>query len=226
MRSSFFFLVLTGYFLIYSCKKETAIQINYNYTYQKTGSAAAGPIRVFARTGEIRDYKIVKKITILDSADFTSVGYDWGFNQLMMNCSFSNAGQGVVTNYYTSENCTSIQVNGYLRLNGSNNITGYSGGDIYTHSFLYNIVQMKPIVFNQYLASSTNGNYQFEYTGLQTYIFTQWQHQLVAPVFLYAVRSNNYYYSGYFNNIPDYNFFKQIPVGDTLILQEFYLLYK
>lgn len=226
MRSSLPFLALFVFYLFFSCKKETAVQINYNYTYQKTGSSVAEPIRVFANTGEIRDFKVVKRFTLQDSADFASTSYYWGVDNWMMNCRFLNAQQGVLTNYSQPETCTTTMVNGYLRLNGSNTFTGNSYGVDFTHSFIYNIIQMKPIVFNQYLISSTNGNYQFEYTGLQTYVFTQWQQQLVAPWFIFALHSNYRYYSSYFNNMVDYNFFKQIPAGDTLVLQEYYILYK
>jgi len=96
----------------------------------------------------------------------------------------------------------------------------------FTHSITYNIRQVKPEVYSEYLVSSTRGDYIFGYTGKEKYVLQESNGQLVAPEILFMQHHLLVYYNGRANNILQNDFYKNIPTGDTVSIQGYLLLYE
>lgn len=105
-------------------------------------------------------------------------------------------------------------------------IIGSTNGEVFTRKIDYTIGQVKPEVFSEYLISSTGGYYVFGYSYKPKFILNQSGSQLVAPVIQFAEHSTNTYFGKRVNNTLQSDFYKNLPVADTLTLREYLIIYE
>ena len=219
-----FFLII----LIFSCKKDEPFkQLTYPSVYYKSGIKIAGDLRVFSTSGEIKDPSITSRFLATDS-----LSYSYGADQIgnnpgtMDSIKFSDAQHAIVKEGYSQYNCAVDQENKELILTRADTSARLIYNEQFTHSITYNIRQVKPEVYSEYLVSSTRGDYIFGYTGKEKYVLQESNGQLVAPEILFMQHHLLVYYNGRANNILQNDFYKNIPTGDTVSIQGYLLLYE
>src|ERR1051326_2637021 len=213
--------------LIFSCKKEAPFkQINYPSAYYKSGIKVAGDLMVFSTAGEIKDPFIINRF-LPDSSIYSSYADQIGNNPgTMDSIKFSDAQHAIVKESYSQYNCIVDQEKKELILTRADTSDGSSYPEQFTYSIRYNIGQVKPEVYSEYLISSTRGDYLFGYTGKEKYVLQESNGQLVAPEIMFIQHHLPGYYTGRTNNILQNDFYKTIPTGDTVSLQGYFLLYE
>ena len=112
-------------------------------------------------------------------------------------------------------------------LSGKQTIQYTHYGDLFTKSPGYLISQYKPPVYAEYLVSSTGGNYIFGYDSRKEFILTSENGILKAPWILMLTHYKAGYSLNYWvSNKPDFNFYKSLNTGDTVVLQQYSINYK
>jgi len=213
--------------LIFSCKKDEAFkQLTYPSVYHKSGIKLAGDLMVFSTAGEIKDPSIIDRF-LPDSSIYSNLADQIGNNPgVMDSIKFSDAQHSIVNETYSQYHCTVDQEKKELILTRTDTSAGSIYNDQFTRSIMYNIGQVKPEVYSEYLLSSTRGDYIFGYTGKEKYVLQESSGQLVAPEIIFIQHHLPGYYNGRANNILQSDFYKSIPTGDTVSIQGYFLLYE
>lgn len=226
MKSNkFLFMLLTG-IAVFACQKNEDSRITYPSTYRKSGLKPAGELRIFSADGEIRDPVSLSRFNLMDSANFSmyskAVRDDSG---TMKRIQFQDPHHAMVFDRYLERNCIITRESTRLILSGADTVVGYSSEDVFTHSPSYYISQVKPEVYNEYLISSTGGNYQFGYTGREKFILDRYKGKLVAPFIIFTLHGPQQWYTLFVNNVLQGDFYRNILKGDTITIQEYLVLY-
>ena len=214
--------------LIFSCKKDEPFkQLTYPSVYYKSGIKIAGDLMVFSTAGEIKDPSIINRFLASDSFIYSSSADQIGNHPgVMDSIKLSDAQHAIVKESYSQYNCIVDQEKKELILTRADTSDGSSYPEQFTYSIMYNIGQVKPEVYSEYLISSTRGNYLFGYTGKEKYVLQESNGQLVAPEIIFIQHHLPGYYNGRANNIFQNDFYKSIPTGDTVSIQGYFLLYE
>ena len=223
-------LITLCWLLIVSCNK--GVDVPYNVGYHKKDVIPAGGFRLFARSGEIKDENIVNRFLGLDSLQINYVP-----RGIMTNHGFLDSIRLIsaiytsVFQYGTEIHCNTLIDGAKIILTDTVTATGIYPYDLYTKSFGYNALEDKPVVYAEYIYSSTRGFYQFAVDFQPKFILTnsgqgKSGRKITAPIVVYVQHSANYYYSMEFANGKfTADFYNQIPIGDTVSLQEFAVRY-
>jgi len=222
----FLFLVLLA-LVIFSCKKNDSTQITYPSVYHKSGMKAAGDLRVFSLNGEILDAGVISRFSLLDSAHFTFYANSLRDDHFIMDSIYLQDPQhAIVIDRYVPTNCLITRSGNRLILTRADTVIGYSSGDAFTRTIAYYIRQIKPEVYTEYLTSSTRGVYQFGFTGREKFVLDRSGGQLVAPFIFFILYGQQQQSTLYVNNILQEDFYKNMAVGDTLLLKKYLVLYE
>ncbi len=98
-------------------------------------------------------------------------------------------------------------------------------GEVFTRSLPYNIGQIKPVVYSEFIQSSVRGYYNFGFIGREKFVVEQSGNELTAPIINFTLHSGNSSFD-FVNNILQPYFYKNLSVGDTLTLKEYQILYR
>ncbi len=216
--------------LMVGCNK--GVDVPFNAGYHKKDVIPAGGFRLFARSGEIKDENIVHKFLGLDSFQINYVPQDIMTNHWFLDSiRFTSAIYTSVFQDVTEIHCNTLIDGAKIILTDTVAATGIYPYDLYTKSFSYNAREDKPVVYAEYIYSSTRGFYQFAFDYQPKFILTnsgpgKSGRKITAPIVVYVQHSTNYYYSRELvNDKLTADFYNQIPMGDTVSIQEFTVRY-
>lgn len=212
-----------------SCSKNAAnVNVSYNALYFKNVAKAVGTIRLFARSGEINDAVVLSRYLDADSNYYkyfpdkiVALG-EW-LDTLII----KNRDTAIIKLYNTPNKYLVTSQAGKMVLISVQMATGYQFYETYSRSFDYYANQNRPVISNEYLVSSTRGIYEFGYVCRPRYVLNQAGNGgLAAPVVaFFQHKSNGENYANYFNGSLQQGFYQQIPLGDTVSLNEFQLIF-
>ena len=206
----------------YSCKKENT-KLASDSVYHKTIKEGYA-IRVFARSGEINQPSIVNRFLDLDSAWISYLAQYLGYLDTIR----------VVDDEY-AKLFESAHYKDYsylfrgrdIRFTSRDTFMGYNNGEVFTKSINYKISTFKPVVFYEYLVSSTAGNYQFGYAGRREFFATADGDKLRIPWIVLVVHTSSTNRESHtIQNKPDFNFYQSIAANDTAVLREYSIIYE
>ena len=207
-----------------SCNKNAAnINILYNRQYFKQTIENVGKMRLFVRSGEIKDAPIVNRFWANDSNYYKylpkSIMDDRGFLDTILLQSRDTA---IISAYYLQNKFSVTNQPGQLLLTANQSTTNVQNDETFSQSFNYYARQVKPTIIDEYLLSSAGGHYYFGYVFTPKYVLTQASNaSLAAPVVaFFQHKANGANYPDYFNGSLGPGFNQQIPVGDTVSLTE------
>jgi hypothetical protein len=212
-----------------SCSKNAAnVNVSYNSLYYKDNVQATGKIKLFARAGEIKDAAILNRFEGTDS-NYYSIVPDRVMmdRELLDTVIVKNHDSAILKVYSTLNSFGVINQPGKLVLTAAQSLTGIQYYETFSYSFNYYARQIKPVILNEYLISSTGGIYEFAYVYYPKYVLTQASNgRLAAPaVAFFQHKANGENYAGYFNGNLQPGFNQQIPAGDTVSVAEYQILF-
>lgn len=224
-----YFLAVLLLLLFASCAKNAdGISVSYNSRYFKDKAVAIGSIRLFARSGEIKDADAVSRYTASDS-NYYKYFPDriLGLGELLDTVVIKNRDTALINLTGTPNKYLVTYQPGKLVLVSAQLATGYTYNETYSRSFDYYANESRPVISDEYILSSTGGFYQFGYVCRPKYVLTQASNgKVAAPVVaFFQHKSNGDNYAVYFNGSLQQGFYEQIPSGDTVSLQEFQLIF-
>jgi len=138
---------------------------------------------------------------------------------------FVDEQHAIVNDGYAHRSCTIDHENEALILTRTDTSQSTCSGDQFTRTMTYYVGEIKPVVYSEYLVSSTRGYYVFGYTSTGKYVLQESNGQLVAPEIFFVYHTTNYY-QGNTNNILQDDFFKNMAEGDTASIMGYQLLYE
>lgn len=225
----YFSAVILLLLLAASCSKNAAnVNVSYNSLYFKDKAQAIGSIRIFARSGEIKDAAVVSRYAGVDSNYYNYFPERIiGLGELLDTVVIQNSDSAIVKLYGSPNKCLVTNQSGKLVLTSVQSSTGFQFYETFSRSFNYYANQIKPVISDEYLVSSTGGIYEFAYVYYPKYVLTQASNgRLAAPVVtFFQHKANGESYAGYFNGNLQPGFNQQIPAGDTVSLNEFQLIF-
>ncbi|MFI5154877.1 MAG: hypothetical protein ACHQEM_01750 [Chitinophagales bacterium] len=219
--SGFFFL---GIFFC-SCNKDGG-QFTYNATYHKAGLKVGGDLRLFSTFGEINDPLLLSKFNHEDSSNFfLFANYIATNTQMMDSIRFPDPLNVKLLLDYSWVNCQVSQHVDRLVLTRTDTTSAINSGDLFSASLPYYLCQYKPVIFEEWLISSTRGDYEFGYSSKEKYAMRISGGQLSAPIIeFHSVHQGGFYF--HVNNYLQEDFYKNISVGDTVSLRYYYIQYE
>jgi hypothetical protein len=228
--SSRLFLLFFAAF-IFSCSKDSLVDLGYPSTYHKTGIRPNGDLRVFSSAGEINNRDIISRFNQTDSFFFNNTSDELGnYSHKMDSIYFSDAGNAIMTEYNTALHCLVKQEGKNFLLTRTDTTNGTTYLNEMSHNITYYLGQVKPDLYSESLYSSTRGNYYFNYSATEKFILSKPGAELVAPILEYkiyrAAVNGGGDYSGYINNILQDDFFKNLDKGDTVIIKDYLITYE
>jgi len=205
----------------HSCKKENLF--DSGNTFHRTKSEAAGPIRVFARSGEITTPTIVQKFEVYDSATLSL--YATARNGLDT-IRILDDHEAKLLEYSYSNYSYSVHFNEVI-FTGKDTASGSSYLEVYTKTLYYLLALHKPAIFKEYVVSSTAGAYNFGYTTRKEYRLFKENEKLKAPWLVALLHNNSFGIRGYWLlDKLDPDFYQHLSEKDTVVLRENFLLYE
>jgi len=216
------------FFIFSSCKKDDIFTIEPASAFVKSSKEKIGILRVFTANGEIKDQSILNRFNGWDSASLRYISDNLFPNPNRMDTiRFVDSKNARILEDYAYTDFLVTQQESDFVLSGKQTIHYTLYGDLFTKSPGYLISQYKPPVYAEYLISSTGGNYLFGYDTRKEYVLTSENGILKAPWILMIT----HYKAGYIlyysvSNKPDFNFYKSLNTGDTVVLQQYTINYK
>lgn len=222
------FSIIVFWMFVAACKKEDGfLSISYPSVYHKSIMKANGELRVYTKAGEITDSAVISRFNQTDSFIFSQIAsYMIDSRGTLDTIQFSTGKQASVVDRDISVNCTVKVQSKSLLLTAVDPEIGSTSGEVFTRKVDYNIGQVKPEVFSEYLISSMGGYYIFGYSYKPKFILIQSGSQLVAPFIQFAEHGMNTFFGKRVNNILQSDFYKSLPAGDTLTLHEYLIFYE
>ena len=162
-----FFLLLTA--LIFSCEDEDEASVfSYQSAYHKSGAESKAKLRVFSSAGEINNNSVIKRLLQKDSS-FYNYYFDYISNGpgIMDSVFFVDRQHARLSHQDTNRDCMlSIDRTQLILTETDTTSICCTFGDVYTRSFRYYLVKVKPEVHSEYIYSSTRGDYFFGFLGV------------------------------------------------------------
>ena len=213
------FLCLLLFF--HSCKKENLIDAGN--TFHRTNSEPAGPIRVFARSGEITNPSIIQRLEVYDSLSISV--YASGRNGFDTIRILDNHEARLYQNSYTNYIYT-VHFN-EVKFAGMDTVSGFSYLEVYTRTLYYFLALYKPEIFKEYVVSSTTGAYNFGYRARNEYRLFKENEKLKSPWLVALLHTNSFGSRAYWlQNKLDPDFYQHLAEKDTVVLREYFLFYE
>jgi hypothetical protein len=228
MRTFLLIGCLILYSLHWSCSKSSDnFNISYNSIYHKTGVGPSTGLRLFTSKGEIKDPEILKQYNTSDNNLF--LFYSGNFVQssdFMDSIEFTDSRHArLYHNNQWIKNEVANQSTIFI-LSRVDTTTNSIAGDPYSESLEYAICQYKPEIFQEWLISSTRGNYVFGYTNREKYVFDLSGNFVSAYMTIYIRHQPFNTTTEFVNNYMDEKFYQTISQNDTLSVQSYYLRYE
>lgn len=227
LQSALSFLIIL-FFIFSSCKKDEIFTIEPASVYIKSSKEMTGGLKVFAGNGEIKDQSILNRFIGSDSAWFRYISDNLFPNSNRMDTiRFVDSGNAAIFDDYRYTDFLITRQKSDIVLSGKQTLQYTVSGELFTKTPGYWIMQYKPPVYAEYLISSTAGSYIFGYDSRKQFILTSDNGILKAPWILMIT----HYKVGYVvyssvSNKPDFNFYKSVNTGDTVVLQQYSVIYK
>lgn len=136
----------------------------------------------------------------------------------------------VISKDHTTYTCNVLNKFPYLICNRPDTIRQLSYGEQYTRQIAYNIVGIKPQVFDENIYSSSGNNYNFSYSSIEKFVLIPEKNQLTAPLLQVIVHGTQGIYSTFqffrLNNVLQHDFYLRLLAGDTVVLSEYRVFFK
>jgi hypothetical protein len=216
---------------ISGCRKDKALgKLVYDIPYTISGTKGEDKVRVFTRSGEILapgllSYYKAKEIDQLNDYVNMMVAGRQGIDTLR----FTTDQEAAAYEAYNRRTYRVSNGKNRLELNTKDTLIGYFNVDQYSKSILYNMCLLKPLVYQEYLYSSTP-QYIFGYKAIEKLIVIPQNEELEIPLLTFVWYGNStlnkdrYFYNK-FNSL-DPQFYKNMVSGDTVVLKETTILYR
>jgi len=213
-----FFTLFLLLVILSDCKKDDNSTPQHG-TYHMAATNGSS-IRVFAKSGEIKDPAIVDRFTQIDNAEISRVSDHMRTFDTIQIIDGNNAR---LLEFGKYKDFTYVPISKDFNFYNSDTVSGYSSGEVYSRTLSYEICLYKPIVFSEIVVSSTQGAYQFQYKRRKDYYIEKSNNQLVTPwiVFTYHYAGKHDTYS--IQNRLDNNFYKSLQSQDTVVMREYSL---
>ena len=220
-----FFLILIA---ALSCKKDGSFPLEPSSVYNKKGMSNTSPARVFAKSGEITTASIVNRFKAADEFYFGSMSDQLFRYQGRVDTIKVQTGQVVaITENFHVRLYNATQKGGNIMLTAKDTTMGMSYNEVYTRTLPYHIVRYKPPVFRETLVTSTRGFYGFEYTTLTQFHLETEDSRIIMPWILGIIHNGSASISTVIlQNKIDFSFHKNLPAGDTVVVQEYAVWYE
>jgi len=225
MQGNRHFCLFFLFALIFSCEEEEVSLLTYPSVYHKSELESTGKLRVFSLAGEINNNSVINRF-IQNDTSFYNYYFYYINNEhgIMDTVYFVDRQHARLSHQYTNMDCMPAMGRRNLILTQTDTASiCCTYGEVFTRSFSYYLVRVKPEVHSEFIYSSTRGDYYFGFWGQRKYVFNESHGQLVAPMILYIKHSVNYY-SGFENNFLQPDFYSNLAVGDTVTLMESVIL--
>ena len=211
----------------YACKKDSVSPIA-PAPYSKTSIEKSGNLRVFAKSGEIKHTSVVSRFAGMDTSSISSLATGIFSNGYYVDSiKVLDAGSAVIRDQFSYYSC-SITSNGSMSIfTHKDTTTGIIYGDLYSRSIAYIISKYKPSILDEYIHTSTGGAYGFRYRTQKQFFLAQEHGKLKAP-WIFGV----YHYGSIgtatltLHNKLDNSFYKSIGDKDTIVIQEYSIIYE
>jgi hypothetical protein len=220
-------LLVFAFIAVLSCSKDGASLLNSPSTYFKSRIDGVGTIRVFTNTGEVKTAGTVNRFKAIDSNWYTTLTNDLIIYRGKLD-SFriiDPKNMGVNDNFlYSSYSVTAKGEN--ITLTAKDTTTGIVYDEVFSRNLYYHLSFYKPLVFNEYLFTSTGGFYGFQYSTLKQFFLIQGDNLLKVPWVLAVVhKANGSIKPVQLQNKADFNFYKNLNTGDTVSIREYEISY-
>lgn len=210
-------------FAFFSCKKESGM-LKPTSTFHKTKKEASAPIRVFSNSGEIILASTVNRFVNYDSNWISQLSNRLGYLDTIRILEDHTA------KLFDDSRYKDFFYTGLLRdirFTAKDTSTFYSGEEVYTRTLNYYIGWFKPIIFNEYIISSTAGYYTFGFSSQKEFYLVKENDHLAAPWMIYILRRQGGNVSmNRIQNKLDPGFYHSLAATDTLVLQEYSVIYE
>jgi len=226
------FSLLIFWALLLSCEDvEPAFQ--YPMTFAKTRIIPKGKWRVFTKKGEVTDKNALRNLVLDDdTATFRYAAENYILKSGSIDLvRIMGPNEGWVRSYQGIMDCNVSAVESGFVLTRIDTTRGTVCGEQFTRHFSYYIGSVMPVVFNEFLGSSTRGGYCFGYSTTQKFVFNGHTGAFYAPYILYAVRTITneppiYAGSTYLNNNLAHGFYEHLDQNQSISLMEYQLLFE
>ena len=221
-------ILLTGILILcsqsWSCTK-TGQKISFNSTYYKTQAKPSSSYLVFTNHGEVSDPVIVSRFYAVDSVFLLYTSQNFIYNTYFMDSVLFTDLQHARMYHNSQWNKLDVtdQYSNYI-FTRTDTSTSSITGDPYSQSLEYWICQYKPEIYQEWLISSTRGNYVFGYTTREKYLFKFAGDYLTAQMTLF-IRHLPYLETEFVSNSMDGKFYQNLAPGDTIGVQTYSLFY-
>ena len=216
MKPIWYVSLFASVILVYSCKKDNA-HLDAPSVYHKSKKEGQ-TIKVYSSNGEINYTYIVDRFLQLDSGLISNVAYNLASVDSIRIIDGANA----KLFGYGYNNYTYIATGKDIRFFSIDTLYGYSSGEILTRSWTYQVSVFKPVVYREYITSSTAGNYLFGYVGKrEVYAYVD-DGKLVIPWYVLLIHNgqpNSKIFTLQNRLVPE--FYKLIAPKDTVVMREF-----
>jgi hypothetical protein len=227
MERSRFFFPLIFIVLAFSCEKNEVSSITYPSIYYKAGVVPAGNLRVFSSEGEIHSRSVVSRFSRYDTSYLKHYANSLkGDPKIMDSVRLIDINHAMMSYENKILNCVTTIDNNIIILTDTDTSTVCcSANEVFTRSLPYQMVQMKPAIHNEFIQSSSGGNYNFGFRGRRKFVLRETLGKLVAPLIVYT-RHSEKFESGFVNNLLQKDFYTSLVAGDTLSIMEFQVLFE
>lgn len=228
MRTRSCYVAILHLLVVLACKKDnSSAPLEPSSIYHKTSIATTSSPRLFALSGEITNTAIVNRFKDYDNSWLNSMSAQLFPNKgTIDSIRVQQGGDMAVFDNFQYQAYSAKQSGNKITLTGKDTIRAMSYYEVYTRTLPYNMALYKPPVFSETLVTSTRGLYGFEYTTLHQIHLEQEQNAIRAPWILGVAHNAVGSSSLRVQNKLDINFYKSLAAGDTILLQEYVVVYE
>jgi hypothetical protein len=218
-------LLLVFSFVISCNKDEFQLKITYPSTYYRSEVSKTGEFRLFSSQGEIKSTQIIQRFKDMDEPQFGYSEESIRNNHYFMDTIYFKDTKNVLLYHqYQLHSCTYSTQGERLILLSTDTVVSGSVGEVVTKTLEYQMGQVKPEVYSEYIQSSTRGFYIFGFTGREKFVLKETGGQLTAPLLLYSIHSAQSTRLGFMNNELQNDFYKWLAGSDTVAIQGYQVL--
>lgn len=212
-----------------SCSKDgSPFPLETSVVYNKKSISTAAPIRLFARSGEIKTASILTDFTNRYNGSFSALSDQLYPNQSRLQNIKVQSEQVIEVNdnyQYYPFNVT--RKGDKITLTAGDTAKYMSYNEVFTRTIYYTISLYKPPVYYETLVTSTRGIYGFEYASQKQYHLEAYMKGINVPWILGVIHNaNGSSLSLMVQNKIDVDFHKTLAAGDTVVVREYVVRYE
>lgn len=219
MKSILLIIAILSFF---SCKKDPIKETNpiegiYGINFKKTSFERSSNFSVYTHGKLITDATIHNQFKATDSFLMGHFLENLLFSLEVTNVKLVNANEAYVDHQYEIDTCDISLDGNMVILTDRTTLSSINSEDPYTYTPNYYTGKYKPPIPDEWLISSTRGQYIFGYLIRRQNIFEYIGGRLETPYIAFRqYRNGSLFRSFNMNNTLKTDFFHSIPPGDTL----------